>query len=409
MAKRNPPVPGRRPGRPRKNAASNPESLIVPEYDPRTANAEEGFFGTPDPEEVQRRLTDLEGMIETHRSAGWSLEKEMLAGLVSTFYQIQKVRIQTGNKVVAHFYNKLGVERAEKLIEQKKGVRKTAVDFIDVLREQHKRIADALSDVKLLREGRFLDLAQDRRGVFDSFSEYNWMINYNSLLVQEGNTLKEVLRTLERFPIWTEFLSKIKGFGPTMGGVVVSFVDIYKADTPASLWAYAGLDVVTINNKGEEDGRGRGRYKEHLVLVNYENREGKNDQRWSVTFNPFLKTKLVGVLADIFIKMNTPRYKTEYDNYKARITAREIVTSAADAEYTPKRPIHIERMAKRYMIKRLLVDIYKVWREMEGLEVVPEYSERRLDMTHHHGRGRWATFMRNGPSTPQTDHPDRVA
>ncbi len=39
-------------------------------------------------------------------------------------------------------------------------------------------------------------------------------------------------------------------------------------------------------------------------------------------------------------------------------------------------------MALRYMVKRFLVDLYKVWRALEGLPIAPEYSEAKLGMKH---------------------------
>lgn len=337
--------------------------------------------------------------LATSRSG--SIAKDMLSDLVSSFYQIQKLRIQLGNKLSAHFYRKLGLEAAEKLIEQQQGDKKASVDMIDVLRVQFRRVADGLSDFKIVNEKKFASLTQDTRGIFDEYIEYSWMSEYRDMLGSENRVLKDIEICLDKFPIWTDWLCKIKGVGPTTGGVIVSLIDIRKAETPASLWAFAGMDVVPINNKGEVDGRGRGRFREHLVKAQYKDREGVDKVRDSITFNPMLKTKLLGVLADSFIKHRAPKYREEYDNYKARITERENANVAnakarGDEDFKRKTPAHLNRMAIRYMMKRFLVDLYKEWRGIEGLEIVPEYGERKLGLEHHTGRGRWGEQMRAG-------------
>jgi len=72
-----------------------------------------------------------------------------------------------------------------------------------------------------------------------------------------------------------------------MAGVLISEIDIHKSRYPSSLWRYAGLDVA-------EDGKGRSRHKEHLVPIEYVDKDGNPAVRQGITYNPFLKTKLMG-------------------------------------------------------------------------------------------------------------------
>ena len=150
-----------------------------------------------------------------------------------------------------------------------------------------------------------------------------------------------------------------------MSAVVISQFDIHKAEYPSSLHAYAGLDVV--------NGKGRSRQKEHLVDQTYLDAQGKEQTKKGISFNPFVKTKLVGVLGSSFIKSGGP-YREVYDNYKHRLQH-----MPAHAE---KSKGHIHNMSVRYMVKRFLTDLYKVWRELEGLPVAPEYSEAKLGIVH---------------------------
>ncbi len=339
-----------------------------------------------------------------HTYAG-NLDRDLLIGLINSFYQIQKMRIQNGNRLVAHFYRKLGIDAATKLIEQRQQDRKTSIELIDVLKIDYGRISDALSIPDVVRESKFSKLAIETKGVFDDYTEFNWMAEYRRSLISENNYLKQINLCLSRFPIWTEWLCHIKGIGPTMGGVIISCIDIHKADTPASLWAYAGLDVVHLNNNNEVENRGRGRYTEHLVKREYTTRDGKTSTRNSITFSTFLKTKLVGVLADSFIKQRTPEYRFVYDTYKERITQRENIAEESakqTGENFKRRPdVQLHRMAIRYMIKRFLVDLYQKWRTFENLPVVEEYGVRKLGLVHHPIHGAW-NQQQSSSSIPAT-------
>jgi len=374
----------------------------------------------------------------TTLSAGMSSEalaRDLLKDMVSSFYQLQAGRIQEGNRLTAHFYRKLGVDRTEKLINQMQGDTKIKIELIDVLKADWKRITDAFADPEInksLKTKRnyvsnddkssepqettrrskvktFSLLDPDIRGTFDDFLEWQMMSRYRDMLKNEDEAKKDLNDCLENFQVWREFLSKIKGVGPTIGAVMLATIDIYKAKTPASLWSYAGLDVVILDNEGNPDGRGRARYKGHLVEVEYVAKDGTIKLKNGITFNPFLKTKLVGVLADIMIKHRTPKYRDEYDHYKARITERELsltqqALAIGNTDFKARTTAHLHRMAMRYMIKRFLVDYYVAHRTMEGLEVVQEYSIAKLGMVHHHPEGRWAKHM--AKLTEQTSDSD---
>lgn len=283
----------------------------------------------------------------------------------------------------------------------------------------------------------------------------------------ERGVLKEVGKLLKGVPIYEQFLKDVRGVGPTMAGVIVAEIDIHRAPTASSLWAYCGLAV------DQETGKAVRRQK------------GKK-----ANWNPFVKTKMIGVLADCIIKadgmgrakamraaidlekgedflgsltyatvmdveLNAPvkvnkhgvfpvkaeqtkalvehfglDFKNEwwgrdpwvpfYENYKHRLeTTRKACSACADdSGPTGKvkkldaagKPVvkdkeqvlitcsncdgtligpwgnsqaHRHNAAKRYMIKMFLLELHKVWRKLEGLEVRPPYAEEYLGIKHH--------------------------
>ncbi|HXQ37160.1 MAG TPA: transposase, partial [Anaerolineales bacterium] len=185
--------------------------------------------------------------------------------------------------------------------------------------------------------------------------QYHLIRNYMLLLDTEQQHFDSMRWLLETVPIYTEFLEKVPGIGPAMAGVIVSEIDIHKAEYPSSICAYAGLDVVAVveYQKKRADGKvatirlnldqasasdeleqrgdgfyyqgkkclmttvGRSRREESLVDRTYvkktyvneygEKIEGEEGTRKSISFNPFLKTKLLGVAAGSMIKAGAYR------------------------------------------------------------------------------------------------------
>ena len=95
--------------------------------------------------------------------------------------------------------------------------------------------------------------------------------------------------------------------------------------------------------------------------------------RDSITFNPFLKTKLVGVLAASFLKAGGD-YSKIYNDYKHRLESRD--------DWKEESKGHRHNAALRYMIKMFLADLYNVARPLAGLPVAPTYQEEKLGRKH---------------------------
>lgn len=278
--------------------------------------------------------------------------------MVRGAYDLQQLRIQMGNRLTGNFRAKLGQrpgrsESDELDIEGKR--------ILDQLRVHYRRITDGVVQ-KLPSQKKF-------KGdeVISSYTELCLIDQYFELEAKEAKSFKQIERVLVEYPIYTEFLLGVKGCGAAMAGVIISEIDISKAKYASSLWKYAGVDVAP-------DGRGRGKYKEHLQTYTYVDAQGETKEKLGITFKPFLKTKLMGVLAGSFLKCKSP-YAEHYYNYKNRIKT--------DPRHAGKSDGHVHNMALRYMIKRFLADLYANWRALEGLEVHKEYSEAKQGHVHN--------------------------
>ena len=409
--------------------------------------------------------------------------RQTLRQLVNGLYDLQKLRIATGNRVIANLKARLGSIPSEK--EEK--LSKEAKEVLNILRTAEKLTADGAAKLvpppsfdpdhddpeddtededkagstpeerKLLKKSKsiaktlftmlnkeyalltdkrkripskdeftamLLDKTSPLQGMLliDSFSEFALATQYVELKKQEESGLRRLEGILEEFPVYTEFLKDIKGCGNLMSAVIVSYLDPYKAPYVSSFWAFCGLDVV----QGSKDAKGkwvaqgtsyagatwsegRGRYEYHLVDRQYTDAAGREKTRRGTRYDPFVKTKLLGVLAGCLIKAKNEQYRKIYDDYKHRLENHERygtqndkkvdeernerfkqLTPGWDKSKNPKfmitSPGRRNRMALRYMIKLLLRDLYVKWRALENLEVKPSYQEAKLG--HAHGSAR---------------------
>lgn len=284
------------------------------------------------------------------------INKSNIKAFTRGCYDLQKLRIETGNRIVANFKSKLG---------QKPNSKETSIDkegkmLLRMLRGEYKRIADGAKRITI-KNFKGIELISE-------YAEFAIIKQYDRLLSAEEDGFKMLGNALKTIPVYTDFLQDIKGVGPAMAGVIISEIDISKATYPSSLWKYAGLDVA-------EDGKGRSRRKEHLVDYEYTDKNGEHATRKGISFNPFLKTKLVGVLGSSFLRTGKDNvYSKIYYNYKNRLQNH--------SEHKEKTDAHRHNMSIRYMIKRFLVDLYTAWRTIEGLPVSDEYAIAKLGIVH---------------------------
>jgi len=297
------------------------------------------------------------------------LERQNVRALVRGMYDVQKLRIEMGNRIVGNFRAKLGQEAGKKLATLDAEAKVLLAD----LRGRYKRLTDGVVRFPSLK-----NFVGDE--VISSYTELCLVSHYVSLEKAEADHFRRLKGVVAECPIW-KWLEGVRGIGPALAGVLISEIDISKARYPSSLWAFAGLDV-------GPDGAGRSRQAKHLVDRAYQKSNGEAAVRKSITFNPWLKTKLLGVMAGQFLKQaGKSPYAQFYHEYKHRLESHAKYGIAHDGEVDEQCGGKIYKgrrhaMAQRAMIKLFLVDLYKAWRELAGLPVAPPYSEAKLQRKH---------------------------
>lgn len=388
-------------------------------------------------------------------------DNSIIRSMVRGTYDLQSLRVGMGNRIVANFKAKLGLKQDGM---SEKQLAKQEKDILDMLRTDYKRITDGV--IIEGDEAVYSKLPTERQfkggEIISNYAELVLVESYMNLLKDEETGFKRLEKLLATVPIYTQFLSQIDGLGVQMSGVIISEIDIYAAEYPSSLHKYAGLDVIKIGVYTDEAGKehhipawqvsefyeqedadpnqpmvmfgkytvklvdeGRSRKEHALVKRTYINKDKEEATRKSITFNPFLKTKLIGVLGGSLLKVGTytvdgkkmgaarreelattlgfkmdkkselekgdqvtsfllsrgydvvierAHYGKIYDDYKNRLEQ--------NPAHATKTPLHRHNMAIRYMIKMLLIDLYNAWRPLEGLPVAPTYAEAKLGLVH---------------------------
>jgi len=268
-----------------------------------------------------------------------------LRSAVKGAYDLQALRIMTGNRLVAIFKSALGIAPSTKEEDNKE-----ATTILNQLRAEYILITDGvvtrLPYVSELKKGKLIS----------SKAEAVLVLSYLRLLREEKAQISQLKFFLSEYPIWTTYLEpEVRGIGPAMAGVLISELDPHKAQWPSSFHRYAGI------------GGSQSRRTKDLIDVTYIDKDGNEKTKKSISYNPFLKTKVMGVMPSLLLKGNA-YYKEHYDRYKHRIQT--------SPNWKGKSKGHIHMAAQRYMMKLFLTDLWKVWRGLEGLEVGLSYAEQ---------------------------------
>ncbi len=310
--------------------------------------------------------------------------------MVRGAYDLQALRMQSGLRLCDGFRDRMEafVEDEE---EHEDGIgaelNDDAVKVLDEVKQCFRRLTADVTNGARRKRNRTLPDEEgfEGDGLIATYSELVLVSQYLALEEQEQKQFKSMQVTLDRIPIYNEFLHHERGVGPALAAVLITYFDPAKARHVSSFWKYAGLDVA-------QDGAARSRRKEHLVERSYTTRDGREASRLSTTYNPWLRMKLLGGLGPSLLRSASPRREL-YDNYRHRISTdpqRRMVTVAEwKRAFRAEEDVHdlwppgrLHKAALRYMVKMFLVDFWSNWRRIEGLPVTPTYNEARRGYEH---------------------------
>ena len=334
------------------------------------------------------------------------IQKEKIRNLVSSVYDIQKLRIATGNRIVQSFNIQMGQEpqtRQEDMDEN-------TVKLIEALRTEYKRITDAyvnkhysevltsgnskdkrknsyntkksgktaiskssMDEEKLpdgvdkieykvitLTKNASIDTViksmttNDNAGInmIKTKLDYELIGTYVDLLETEERTLKILSKEVEKHPMWNEFFKDVKGCGALMAAICIAYFDIHRARHVSSFWKYAGLDTVdVVKEDGTIVNEGRAAKHAKFTEIEYVDKNGELKTKHGLGYNPILKTKLVGVLGGCILKSGLRTVKDE--NGKPVLDADGNKQQTASSKYVQCYLDYLHRLNNRVNSKEL--------------------------------------------------------
>lgn len=316
------------------------------------------------------------------------MDKYIIRDVLDALYDMQKLRIASGNRLYQIFKDKSDADSTIKdEIEKEKLKESGEEDVLDAkaneilktvnseykeltayMVDNNKTIASALKKIETIK--------------ILTKTDYSMVKAYNLLLESEESYKKVLEANIKDHPVFTGFLSQVKGCGPMMSANILAYLDPYKARHASSFRKYAGLDVAATKDKDGNpvlDSEGNmvthGRKMGDTEEYEYIDKNGNKAIKKGLTYNPKLKSKLIGVLASGMIKAKDPVYTKIYYDYKLRLENHP--------KHREKSAAHRNNMALRYMIQKFLSNLWVYWRTLEGLEVTQPYEVDKLGMRPH--------------------------
>ena len=157
----------------------------------------------------------------------------------------------------------------------------------------------------------------------------------------------------------------------TTTGELLDGAPVFKDGFPV----YEGVNEGDADYVGEVVPLEHGRRKGDTEMFEYTDSQGEVKLKKGITYNPILKTKLMGVLTGCLMKAQDPTYSVIYYDYKKRLDLSEY--------HKGKTAAHKNMMAQRYMIKQFLRNMWTTWRTLEGLPVDNPYEVEKLGHKPH--------------------------
>lgn len=237
--------------------------------------------------------------------------QEYIRSVVNSIYSLQALRIETGNRIMANLRSKITGEASSssEKIEDEIGV--TLKDLCS----DYKKISDFMVNENMTLRKYF----KSPQGIIADEVEYTLIDIYITMSEKEDKLTKQLAKILKNYPIYTEFLDGVKGCGTLMSAILVAYLDPYKARHVSSFWRYVGVDVTFVEKDGILVGEGTGLKHSKYNTIEYIDANGEVKTKNGISYNPFVKSKMLGVLATSFIMTGGDgKYCQIYRNVKNR-------------------------------------------------------------------------------------------
>ena len=252
---------------------------------------------------------------------------------VNAYYDVQESRMEIGSVISALQRNAL----RNRLIEMKIPVKKE-------LTLKEKKEGEKEESLKSLTGKLSKKIGEKTtQKIIDSAADPRYINLFNHIYESEEMAEKSIKEEIEGIPIWGQYLKKVKGVGVLLAGGLISFLDpAYEEKKHNSItyvscfWQYAGLTPESKRKKGEK-----------------------------LNFNPHLKSLCWKIGKQLLMAKN--KGVRFYEEYKAKDYRKHPELHKYDKDTKKGGAKHLHDRAARYLEKKFLLELWYVWRKLEGL------------------------------------------
>jgi len=269
--------------------------------------------------------------------------EQQIRFLVEQYYDIQKLRVEAFNRIVAYVksHNIVGTQ-----------IRHASQPEIEPqTKNASQKPNETQMEVAVKPSTIAHKIIKNKLPVPSEIKDLVWY--HNSLLYTEKELAKRLDAWSSHHPLRINWLSKIYGVGPILSSALIAWLGpISRFDNISKLWKYCGMAPGQKRKRGQK-----------------------------INYNPHLKT-LMWKIASSFEKQKATksRYRRIYDEKKRYYLNRPDLHEAIEKKKKGAK-LHVRLMAMRFTVKRFLADTWIVWRKMEGLPVTKPYAHTILHHT----------------------------
>lgn len=209
----------------------------------------------------------------------------------------------------------------------------------------------------------------------------------DTLELLEQDAFKAVDKLCRHWSIYP-WLRAQKGCGPTMAGVLIAYIDPHRAPTASSVWAWCGLSVVDGHAQRRQKGQ-KANFNPWLkskVLAVLGGSLLKANSPWRKFYDDYKHRLQSQRLPVCGACGNKGLVAVEPEAGSSAVPAKQACHNCnGGAGPIPwgNSDGHRHNAAMRYMVKMFLAEFWKQWRTLEGLPVREPYAEQYLGLKHH--------------------------
>jgi hypothetical protein len=289
--------------------------------------------------------------------------EQQIRFLVESYYDIQKLRIETFNRIVAYIKNNPQKFSQLKRVTQRSNA-SHKISETQAFCASHKVSEPHIARASLGGHETHIHLAVKPSIIAKAIisgkikppkeiSELVWY--HNSLYETEKQLAKRLKAWSKHHPIRIHFLNRIQGIGGVLASGIIAWLHpISRFPNISKLWSYCGLAPKHKRKRGEK-----------------------------LNYNPRLKT-LMWKIATSFEKQNPAKshYRCIYDQKKQYYQQRPDLKQAIEQKQKGAK-LHIRLLTLRYTAKRFLADLWLQWRKLERLPITKPYPHTILKHTNY--------------------------